>query len=407
MFLSWESPWPALGGGPLRTLGLLKQISKVGELELIVLSKEELNADQKRELQKYAGSIIRVKMQSTTPCDKLRILAHMFRYRLPYHCALIDISFRKAPEVQKYIQNFPGVVYASYGHWGMLVRGSKASNWVLDQQNADVDFWRAYSTQASSFWLKKAAVVNWRLAASCFPVIYSSVGRIVSVCEEDRQLTLPLAPQARIDVIENGVDCSYYFPERTPRQGPQRILFTGTSVPRNVTALRQFTRNVWPMIQSELPDIELCVAGNFHPKAQVEFRKYTGIRFTGPVEDIRPYFNQSDVFIAPFEETHGSKLKIAEAMAMGMAIVSTPQGIRGFSLIDRESVLVANNHEQFASLVVKLSRDRNLGERLGQAARKVAVATIDWRVLGQRLNTIIQETHANLARDRNNPKDLK
>jgi glycosyltransferase involved in cell wall biosynthesis len=248
---------------------------------------------------------------------------------MPYHCALIDISFNQAPEVLKHIQNFPGVVYASYGHWGTLVRGGKASNWILDQQNADIDFWRAYATQASNPWLKLAAMVNWRPAAAHFPLIYSNVGRVISVCEEDRQLTLSLAPHAQIDVIENGIDCSYYIPEKKPRTGQSRILFTGTSVPRNITALRQFIHNVWPLIQRELPAVELWVAGNFRPEAQVEFRKYKNIHFTGWVEDMRPYFNLSDVFIAPFEETHGSKLKIAEAMAMGMAIVSTPEGIRG------------------------------------------------------------------------------
>jgi len=237
-----------------------------------------------------------------------------------------------------------------------------------------------------------AAIVNWRLAAAHFPRIYSSVGRVVSVCEEDRQLTLSLAPHGKVDVIENGVDCSYYTPDIRQRTGPPRILFTSTSVPRNVTALRQFAHKVLPLIQHELPKVELVVAGNFRLEAQIEFKKYDNIRFTGRVVDMRPYFNQSDVFIAPFKETHGSKLKIAEAMAMGMAIVSTSQGIRGFSLIDEESVLIAYNNEQFATHVVKLLRNHKLREQLGKAARNVALITIDWQVLGKRLIKIIEET---------------
>jgi len=339
---------------------------------------------------------------------RCKVLRHVTSFEFSPICSDIDCPITALSLISRFEKlRFPGVVYASYGHWGMLVRGSKASNWVLDQQNADVDFWRAYSTQASSFWLKKASIVNWRLAASCFPLIYSSVGRIVSVCEEDRQLTLSLAPQARIDVIENGVDCSYYTPDRAQKEGPPRILFTGTSVPRNVTALRRFARDVWPMIQRELPDAELWIAGNFHPKAQVEFRKYKNIHFTGRVKDMRSYFNQSDVFIAPFKETHGSKLKIAEAMAMGMAIVSTPQGIRGFSLVDGESVLIAHDNEHFATGVIKLLRDRKLCDQMGRAARSVAIATIDWRVLGRRLKVIIEETYAGLQAGRSNSKGFE
>jgi len=397
MFLSWGSPWPPQGGGTLRTFGLLKQLSEVCEIELIVLSKDQLSDSQKIELHKYASALTRVPLQRVTQINKIRILAHMLRYRMPYHCALLDLSFLQASEVLEHIKNYTGVVYASYGHWGTLARGCKASNWILDQQNADIDFWRAYATQTSNLMLKFAALINWRLAAAHFPQIYLGVGRVVSVCEEDRQLTLSLTPHVRVDVIENGVDCSYYTPDRRQRTGPPQILFTGTSVPRNVTALRRFVHDVWPLIHRELPEVELWVAGNFQPEAQEKFRKYNNIHFTGRVEDIRTYFNQSDVFIAPFEETHGSKLKIAEAMAMGMAIVSTPQGIRGFPLIDGESVLIAHSNEQFATHVVKLLRDYKLGEQLGKAARNVAIATIDWSVLGQRLKVIIEETYANLS----------
>ncbi len=397
LFLAWEPPWPALGGGPLRTLGLLKELSKTYSIHLIVLASKPLLEEQEEELARYVHSITCVPMAGGTLADKLLILARMFMRRMPYHCALLSLSFDRAPDVLRQIRSFPGVVYASYGHWGTLVRGRYAPNWILDQQNADVDFWRVYMTQATSWWLKLACWVNWRLAAAHFPRIYSSVGRVISVCEEDRHLTLDLAPQAKVDVIENGVGCQHYTPHRALRSGPPRLLFTGTSAPRNVTALRQFVRNVWPLVQQKLPDVELLVAGNFKPEAQVEFKQCSNICFTGQVDDIRPYFNQSDVFVALFEETHGSKLKIAEAMAMGMAIVSTPEGVRGFALVDGESVLIAHGKEEFAELVVTLLKDPAQRERLGLAARKVALSTIDWKVLSQRLIAIVDATFSEIG----------
>ncbi|MHA1360535.1 MAG: glycosyltransferase family 4 protein [Candidatus Helarchaeota archaeon] len=397
VFLSWGSPWPTQGGGTLRTFGLLKQLSKYYEIELVILDNKKLSKNQEKELNKYVKSIIPVKMNNSSIWNKIKIISFMLRHKMPYHCAVLNVTFKKASKVFEYIMNFKGVVYASYGHWGILVRGRKASNWILDQHNADIDFWRTYAGQASNLWLRLVALINWKLAKLHFPKIYLSIGRIVSVCEEDRQLTLSVYPEAKVDVIENGVDCSYYFPSKKQKMGPPQILFTGTSAPRNVTALRQFTHNVWPLIQRELPEVELWVAGNFKHEAQIEFKKYKNIHFTGWIKDIRPYFNKSDVFIAPFEETHGSKLKIAEAMAMGMAIVSTPQGIRGFSLIDGESVLIANDNKQFASHVLRLLTDIKLREKLGVAAREVALSTIDWKVLGKRLKSIVEETYANIS----------
>jgi len=74
-----------------------------------------------------------------------------------------------------------------------------------------------------------------------------------------------------------------------------------------------------------------------------------------------------------------------------------PKGIKGFSLIDGESVLIANDNKQFASHVLRLLRDIKLREKLDVAAREVALSTIDWKVLGKRLKSIVEETYANLS----------
>lgn len=396
LFLAWESPWPILGGNSLRTLGLLKELSKTYSIHLLVLSQKPLSEEQRRELTHYAHTITRVPLAGATLTDKLRVLTRMSIHRMPYHCALLALSFDRAATDLQQIRAFPSVIYASGGHWGTLIRGTPSPNWLLNQYDADVDFWRVYATQATSWWLKLAARVNWRLAAMYFPLIYASVGCVISVCEADRQLTSALAPQTQIQIIENGVDCAFYMPERQPRNGPPRLLFTGTSAPRNVTALRQFARHIWPLVQQEIPEAELLVAGNFKPEAQIEFKQYGNICFTGRVEDIRPYFNDSDAFIAPFEETHGSKLKIAEAMAMGMAIVSTPEGIRGFPLIDGESVLIAHHPEQFAAQSVALLRDPARRACMGATARQVALATVDWQILGKRLVQLVEAAQQSL-----------
>jgi glycosyltransferase involved in cell wall biosynthesis len=395
LFLSWESPWPAHSGAALRTLGLLRELSKAYPIELILLTRNPLTSDQYATLEKHAGAITRVPLRDVTLSDKIKAASLALVHGYPYHSAVLLASLRDHPEVRRKIEEFPGIVFTSNGHWGTLVRNRRAPNWILNQCDADVEFWRVYATQTTHPLARLAARVNYRLARNHYPSIYVSVGRIISVCEEDRQHTLTLAPQAQVDVIENGVDCSYYVPRREARSGPPRLLFTGTSAARNMTALHRFVRNIFPLIRSQVPDVELLVGGNFSPAAQAEFAGVPNMRFTGRVDDMRPVFDQSDVFVAPFEETHGSKLKIAEAMAMAMPIVSTTQGIRGFALRDGESVLIADSAESFASCVVTLLQNSDLQQRLGDMARQIALQTIDWSVLGRRLVT----TMDSLGRD--------
>lgn len=392
LFLSWDSPWPAYSGGALRTLGLLKELSKAYPIELIVLTRAPLTSEQYAVLAKHAKTITRVPLRDVTFGDKLKAASLALLHGTPYHSAVLLASLHDYPDVRRKIEEFPGLIFTSNGHWGTLIRIRYAPNWILNQCDADVHFWRVYASQARHPLARLAARVNHRLARNHFPQIYANVGRIISVCEEDRQHTLSLCPEAQVDVIENGVDCSYYIPHREVRSGPPRLLFTGTSAARNMTALHGFVRNVLPLVRSQVPDVELLVAGNFSAKAQAEFAAVPNVRFTGQVDDIRTYFNQSDVFVAPFEETHGSKLKIAEAMAMGTAIVSTPQGIRGFPLIDGTSVLVAYSNEQFATHIVDLLTDTAARETLGSAARQLALTTLDWSVLGTRLRKLVEAT---------------
>ncbi|MFZ2486572.1 MAG: glycosyltransferase family 4 protein [Anaerolineae bacterium] len=397
LFLSWESPWPPHSGAALRTSGLLSELSKAFNVELIVLTRQPLTGEQSTYLSQMAHRVIQLPLRDVSKADKMRALSRVTYYNLPYHSAVLQLSLSNFSAVRERILRFPGIVFTSVGHWGTLVTDRSAPNWILNQCDADVEFWRVYATQTHYPPARLAARINYRFARRHYPQIYTNVGRIISVCEEDRQHTLALAPQARVDIIENGVDCSYYVPRRGPRNGPPRLLFTGTSAARNMTALHTFVRDVFPLIRQQVPDVELLVGGNFNAKAQEEFASVSNMRFSGRVDDIRPLFDQSDVFVAPFAEVHGSKLKIAEAMAMAIPIVSSTQGIRGFPLINGRSVLIADNAFEFATHTVSLLRDPEHGFVLGQTARDLALSTIDWQPLGKRLVKIVKTSQEQIT----------
>jgi len=391
LFLALDSPWPAYNGSSLRSLGLLKELSKYYPVELIVLSRETLSAEQIGELQKYVRCIQNIPLKDASLPEKILAVLFSLTRQIPYHSAVLERSFKKFPELRRKIHQYPGIVFTSIGHWGCLIRSQLAKNWILNQCDADVEFWRVYAAQTTNLWMRFSALITYSLAKKMYPSIYANVGCVISVCEEDKQLTLALAPTANVEVIENGVDCASLTPQRVKRDAPPRLLFTGTSMTRNILALRCFALNILPKISEKIPDIELLVAGRFSEQAQAAFRTFPNIKFTGPVPDIRPYFNQSDIFIAPFEETHGSKLKIAEAMSMAMPIVSTLQGVRGFPLADGKSVRIARNDDQFACHVIELFENPLARRALGDAARTLAENFLDWTQLGLRLQKIVME----------------
>jgi polysaccharide biosynthesis protein PslH len=393
-FLAWESPWPSFGGGELRTMGLLKQLSRWYDVDLKVFTNHPLQDAQVRELSKITASIANYRLRNGGIVDLVRNLVVMLVRRCPYHCAVAYRSVMLDEKARKEILHSNAVVYASYGQWGTLALADNSSRWILDQNNADIHFWRVYADQVRNLPLKVAARVNAALARLHYPPVYRRVDEIISVCHDDRALTGNYCPLDKIHVIENGVDCSFMAPRTDRVVTGNRLLFTGTSVNRNMIVLRRFALDILPRIASKVPGVRLTVGGNFSAKAQMAFKQHSNIEFTGRLEDLRPLFDSSDIFVAPFDGTYGSKLKIAEAMAMGMCIVSTADGIRGFDLVDNESVVLARNDEEFAVRVVELLGSPLQRKAIGEQARRVALATVDWNVLGTRLRGIVDEAIA-------------
>ena len=373
-------------------LGLLHELSKSYEIEMLVLTRQPLSEQQIAKLNELANIVLRIPLKDVTVKEKIRALILMVKNQMPYHSAVLISSLRDHPDIRQHVESYPGIVFTSNGHWGTLVQDRCASNWILNQCDADVDFWRVYASQARHLLVKVAALVNWWLSKPHFQKIYRNVGHIISVCEEDRELTQELAPSANIHVVENGIDCMYYKSDKKiDLERPPRLLFTGTSARRNVTALTWFAKKVLPLIRKEIPAVEFLVAGNFKQKAQKAFKKIKGMSFTGRINDIRTSFNQSDVYVAPFQDTHGTKLKIAEAMAMEMAIVSTTAGVRGFQSLNKDIVKIAETSEEFAKYCIDLLRSRSLRLILEENARQYAETTLDWKVLGGKLRRVIVE----------------
>jgi glycosyltransferase involved in cell wall biosynthesis len=64
----------------------------------------------------------------------------------------------------------------------------------------------------------------------------------------------------------------------------------------------------------------------------------------------------------------GTRVKILEAAAAGIPVVSTPLGIEGLGMIPGRHVLVAETADQFASQVSLVANDRALRDGLVRAA---------------------------------------
>lgn len=193
----------------------------------------------------------------------------------------------------------------------------------------------------------------------------------------------------RVEVLPNGVDTNFFTPQPiTP--SPGALLFTGSmNYAPNVEAVMYFVTKILPLIHRRRADVVLQVVGKDPPKAVQDLRSET-VLVHGQVPDVRPYFAQAEVVVAPILSGGGTRLKILEAAAMAKPIITTTLGVEGLELEPNSNVLIADSPSAFADAVFRLLGDTDLQKKLGSNARCVSLK-YDWNKLEPRLCELVED----------------
>jgi glycosyltransferase involved in cell wall biosynthesis len=223
--------------------------------------------------------------------------------------------------------------------------------------------------------------LDWKKAIALEKRICRAFDVFFTMSEADEQIVRRLYGLEKIFVSPNGVDVQAYRPPPVDASKPE-ILFTGLMLyaPNHDGAL-WFGREIFPLIQREISDAHFTIMGRF-PKPEVESLASAHVTVTGEVPDAQPYFERAAVCVVPLRLGSGTRLKILEAFAMGKAVVSTTLGAEGLEAASGRHLLMEDDPASFAAAVVRLLKDPNLRQQLGQAGRTLAVRRYDWRQIG-------------------------
>jgi len=210
----------------------------------------------------------------------------------------------------------------------------------------------------------------------------------IQVCSRDNAEYLrSFLPQlsGRIDDgYRAGIDTSGYDFQPAGRE-PYTLLFLGSfrHLP-NVEALQWFLQEVFPRIRKEEPKARLVIVGS-DPPPRHSLRDSDAIEMIGFVEDVREPLMRYSVFVCPILAGSGVRVKLLEAFAAGIPVVSTHVGAEGLADKDGEICALADDPAAFATHVVRLLRLPEEAEALARRARADVVAKRDMRVITERL----------------------
>jgi glycosyltransferase involved in cell wall biosynthesis len=231
---------------------------------------------------------------------------------------------------------------------------------------------------------------DWRLLKAYEGRVCRLFDAVISVSKQDEEALVEAgALPERIEVIPISIDTDEIRPiRREPK--PNRIVHIGTMFwPPNSDGVLWFLREIWPIIRARRPDVEFDVIGMRPPREIVAYGgNSAGVNVEGYVEDPIPYLRRSAGLVVPLRSGGGMRVKILNALAQGMPVVTTSIGCEGIDAEDGRHLMVADVAEKFAEATLRILEDRTLADRLAKNGRQLVVERYDYRKVCPRLDEV-------------------
>lgn len=221
-----------------------------------------------------------------------------------------------------------------------------------------------------------------------FAVSTSALTLVVSPLELERFERI--APD-RVVLVPNGVDVDALQPVTSPA-GSRDIVFVGSlDYSANVDAVRYFAAHVAPLLRHR--DARLVVVGSNPPRGLAEtLPAAIETEVLGYVPDLNGIMQRARVFVVPLRRGGGTRMKILDAMARGVPVVSTSIGCAGINVTSGEELLVADEPEDFATAIERLLDDDDLWMSISRRARHRVETEYGWDAIGRQLDKVLERS---------------
>jgi polysaccharide biosynthesis protein PslH len=277
---------------------------------------------------------------------------------------------------------------------------------VLFQHNVESALWRRNALYERNpvkkvlFLIEAAKMSRYERAA------LTRFDGIVAVSEHDRSLMLAMAPDVPVTVVRTGVDVASFTPPADASRSDHTVMFLGSmDWPANIDGVEFFCERIWPHVVEVVPDARFRVVGRNPPSRITRFTDAT-VDIVGGVQSVLPFLHEASVFVVPLRIGGGTRLKIYEAMAAGVPIVSTTVGAEGLDVRDGRDIVLSDDPDLFAASVVALLTTPPRRIALARAAAATA-ARFDWSIIAADFEQVLDRAIESPQKFAVNPRPAK
>ena len=219
---------------------------------------------------------------------------------------------------------------------------------------------------------------------------------VTAVSEEEASaIRKVLGTRPPVHLVPNGVDTlAYPLLPANHEPVPGRILYNGAlTYGPNRDAVYWFVQEILPIIANAVPSAHLVVTGRYPEEAGRMLGHHPRVKLTGFLPDLKDALSEAALSVVPLKAGGGTRLKILEAFAAQLPVVSTAIGASGIAGIDGEHLRLAETPETIAQATIDLLTDRAERKRLAGNARALVLDRYDWTAIGLTMNDLLTDLH--------------
>ena len=378
-----ELPWPLNTGGHLRTCFLLKAIAGQFDLTLVV----PIGGGDEEGVQALSGFGIKVEGVEVSPRSPLGEAKR----------ALLA-AVRSEPYVMFHRHNRKEV----RGRLAQLLRSEHFDAVYIDHLDPYVfrdlfpahpiivDVHNVYSLLAERVAREHSGPRQWyllreaRFLAGIERKIAADATALTAVSQEEQEDFSRLGND-NVHLVANGVDCSHYFtlPVGRTVQPPVLLYIGALSWQPNAQAAKFLAHHVIGKVREKYPDAVLRVVGRSPDRSVMELAQIPGVEVHADVPDIGVYLEQASLLTVALDSGGGTRLKILEAFAAGLPVVSTATGCEGIDCEHERHLLIASRDEFPAAIDRMLSAPQQ-AQAMAENGRRLVEQKYDWGAQGSR-----------------------
>ena len=390
--LPYSRLYPPGNGGQLRSFHLLRQLARRHEVTAFLSAAPEACEDMAKVL---PAARIRSCSSFSRSRDVFDALPSRFGRALRYRWLRRD---PKGPASAYFLEAVPGLA-------GDPMRGTYD---IIVCEHLEAlnlaPLVRRFNSKAKI--LYDAHNIDHRLIPNVRSRDYQRVRRLESTlyqssdgflaCSEDDRVDLERLNEGRIKgwCIPNGVDmAAHSFDPNPAKENLRQILFCGSlDYPPNRDGLIWFHEQIWPRISRHLEGATFVVIGRGGgSKCYDRLRSDPTVNFVGEVADVTDYYRNAAVSVVPLLSGSGTRLKVLEAWALGVPVVSTAIGVEGLGARSGHDCLIADSPDEISASVLNLMNGTQAYHTIREMARERMNSEFDWDIIGWRLDAVLRE----------------